>query len=281
MNMFRRQFSLELLKLFARKRSYIGFGAFLVAEIFFLLILHIKSVEKMFSKLLEQNGFGFETYYSGLTLAFLIMTNTILILGSLYLALVSGDMIAKEAEEGTLRMVLSRPVSRLRVLSIKYLACIVYTTSLMFFIVLTSLATGIVYRGLGGLFVWAPLEGVFGIYDTGPGLLRFAYAALLLPIVTATITSLGFMFSCFNMKPATATILTLSLFFIDFVLRFIPQFKSIHGYLFTYHMSVWVNVFEFHIPWLKILESMVYLGAFNLTFVTIGALYFNQRDFKS
>jgi ABC-2 type transport system permease protein len=190
-------------------------------------------------------------------------------------------MIAKEAEDGTLRMVLSRPVSRLRVLLIKYLACLVYTISLMFFIVTTSLIAGISYRGLGGLFVYAPLDGVFGIYDAGPGMARFALAALLLPFATSTISSLGFMFSCFNMKPATATILTLSLFFIDFVLRLIPYFKSIEHYLLTYHMSTWTGVFQFHIPWLKIMESLVYLSAFNLTFVVIGAIYFSQRDFKS
>lgn len=281
MNLFLRQFGMELLKLFARKRSYIGFGAFLVAEIFILLLLHLKPAEKAFAKLLEQNGFGFEYYFSGLTLAFLMMTNTVFFLGSLYLSLVAGDMIAKEAEDGTLRMVLSRPVSRLRILTVKYFACLVYTATLMFFIVITSLIAGISYRGWGGLFVYAPLEGVFGIYDTGSGLLRFTYAALLLPFVTSTISSLAFMFSCFNMKPATATILTLSLFFIDFVLRLIPYFKSIEGYLLTYHMSTWTGVFQFHIPWLKILESLVYLGTFNLTFVVIAAVYFSQRDFKS
>jgi ABC-2 type transport system permease protein len=281
MKLLLRQFRLELVKLFARKRTHIGFAAFLSAEVLILSLLQLPKAQRAFSKLLEANGFLFEHYFSGLTLAFLMMTNTIFFLGSLYLALVAGDLVAKEAEDGTLRMMLCRPVSRWRVLLIKYAAGMAYTAALMVFIVVTSLIGGIAYKGLGGLFVWAPLEGVFAIYETGPGLARFACAALLLCLVTPTISTLGFMFSCFNMKPATATILTLSLFFIDFVLRLIPYFESIHPRLLTYNMSVWIQAFQPEIPFWKIAESLIYLGAFNLTFLTIAAVSFARRDFKS
>lgn len=281
MTLFLLQFRLELLKLFTRKRTYIGFGAFLAAEILILTLLQLPPAQAAFSKLLEVNGFPFEHYFSGLTLAFLMMTNTIFFLGSLYLTLVAGDVVAKEVEDGTLRMILCRPVSRWRILLIKYLTCIVYTVSLMLFILVTSLIGGIAYKGLGGLFVYAPLQGVFGLYEAGPGLLRFFYAGVLLCIVTTTISTLGFMFSCFNMKPAAATVVTLSLLFIDMVLQIIPYFESIRSYLLTYHMSSWILLFQPYIPWWKIAESLIYLGAFNLSFLTIAALHFARRDFKS
>lgn len=279
--MFARQLLLELHKLFTRKRTFMGFGVFLTAELLILFLFHAKSAQKFFAKILEQNGFGFEEYFSGLSFAFLMVSQTAFLLGSLYLALVSGDMIAKEVEDGTMRMLLSRPVSRLRVLLVKYLACVVYSIALMLFIVGSSLVAGILSEGWGGLFVFAPLEGVFGIYEAGPGMVRFLYAAGLLSLLTLSISTLGFMFSCCNMKPASATILTLSIIITDFVLHLIPQFKFIQEYLLTQNMGAWMQVFQPRIPWERILESVVYLGAFNLTFLLLGALVFNSRDFKS
>lgn len=281
MNIFMRQFQLELLKLFARKRTYIGFGAFLAAEILILSMIQLKPAQRAFSRLLETNGFLFQDYFSGLTMAFLMTSTTVFILGSLYVALVSGDMVAKEVEDGTLRMILCRPVSRLRLLLVKYLACITYTASLMFFIVITSLLVGISYKGLGNLFVYAPLRGVFGLYATGPGLMRFCYAASLLCLVTTTTATVGFTFSCFNMKPAAATVVTLSLFFIDFLLQAIPYFESIRDWFLSYHISCWLLVFQPHIPWWKLLESLIYLMTINVSFLTVGVLHFTQRDFKS
>ena len=49
------------------------------------------------------------------------------------------------------------------------------------------------------------------IYDTGEGLWRYARSVFFIGVVTQIITALAFMFSCFKMKPAAATILTLKL----------------------------------------------------------------------
>src|SRR3989338_2460376 len=114
--MFWTQLKNELLKLFARKRTHIGFGAFVSVEIIILTLLQLPRPKKAFMEHLDRNGYGFEEYYAGLTLAMLMILGTISLLGGLYLALVSGDMVAKEVEEGTLRMILSRPISRLRLL---------------------------------------------------------------------------------------------------------------------------------------------------------------------
>jgi len=116
MNLFGRQFLGEVKKCFARRRTYIGFGAFLVVEIAILGLLQLPSAQRAVGRVLEASGFLFEDYYSGLTLAFLMMTNTIFFLGSLYLALIAGDVVAKEVEDGTLRMILSRPISRWRLI---------------------------------------------------------------------------------------------------------------------------------------------------------------------
>ncbi|MDX6766963.1 MAG: ABC transporter permease [Candidatus Methylacidiphilales bacterium] len=281
MKLLWRQFTGELTKLFSRKRTYIGFGAFLATEIAILGLLQLPSAQRAIARTLEGSGFLFQDYYSGMTLAFLMMTNTIFFLGSLYLSLIAGDVVAKEVEDGTLRMILSRPVSRLRVIGVKFAACAVYTAVLMVFITTTSLIVGVAYEGMGNLFVYAPLQGVFGLFGPGEALWRYALATGLLSYLTLTITVMAFCFSCFNMKPAAASIVALTLLFLDMVLQLMPFFSSIHGWLLTYHMSVWVHLFDPHIDAWRILESVFYLGGINASFLFIGALQFCGRDFKA
>ncbi len=64
-------------------------------------------------------------------------------LEALFLALVAGDVVSKEVEDGTLRMMLCRPISRTRILTVKVIVSLLYTIVLTFFVGLTALAVGI------------------------------------------------------------------------------------------------------------------------------------------
>ena len=96
-----------------------------------------------------------------------------------------------------------------------------------------------------------------------------------------TISNLGFMFSCFNMKPASATVLTLSLYLVDTIVGNIRYFPDLKLYFLTHHMGMWTQVFEPTVPWGDVIHSMLYLSAFDLLFFSLGMLYFARRDFKS
>ncbi len=281
MSLFFLQMRNELHKLFARKRTYLGFAAFVAVEILLLLLLNLPKPKAGFRKLIEQNGYGFDQYFSGATLGLLMLMWTTFLLGALYLALVAGDVVAKEVEDGTLRMILCRPISRLRVGFLKYAACVLYTFALTFFIGITALLAGLLYCGWGGLFAIAPLEQLLAMHEAWPGLWRYLGALPLLGFGLVSITSLGFLFSCCEMKPAAATILTLSIFFFDSIFRSIPYFESLRGWFMTSHMTLWLRVFEYHIPWWRIAEDVTWLGALNVTFALVGLAILQKRDFKA
>lgn len=281
MSLFFLQMRNELHKLFARKRTYLWFAAFVAVEILLLLLLNLPKPKAGFRKLIEQNGYGFDQYFSGATLGLLMLMWTTFLLGALYLALVAGDVVAKEVEDGTLRMILCRPISRLRVGFLKYAACVLYTFALTFFIGITALVAGLLYCGWGGLFAIAPLEQLLAMHEAWPGLWRYLGALPLLGFGLVSITSLGFLFSCCEMKPAAATILTLSIFFFDSIFRSIPYFESLRGWFMTTHMTLWLRVFEYHIPWWRIAEDVTWLGALNVTFALVGLAILQQRDFKA
>lgn len=280
MNLFLLQLLYELKKMFARKRTHIGFGAFLCMEGLVMFFLSQPKHRAYFQRLIERNGFSFDHYFSGLTLGYFMVLFTFLP-QLLFIALVAGDMVAKEVEEGTMRMMLCRSISRARIIVLKYISCVIYTFVLIFFIGITSLLAGVLLRGVGGLFVFEELERIFATYETGPGLVHFFCGLPMLALSLTTVASLGFMFSCFNMKPASATVLTLAVIFLDFILRHNPAFESLQPYFITTHIDAWLQTFVTPLNIWKIAEHYAYLLALDATFFVIGLAVFQRRDFKA
>ena len=280
---FLSQLSGEMRKLFARPRTYIGYVAFLAMEILILFVYKLDRSQAMARQQLQTNGLEFDTYYSSLTVTFMIMVFSMFLLGSIFFALVAGDIVAKENEDGNLRLIFARPVSRLRLLLVKYAAVCLYTVSFVFFVGITGYLMSVAAVGWeGGLFVLEPKMGVFAAYpEWAEGAARLALGAVGISISMLTISSIAFMFSCFKMKPAAATIITLSILFVDMILQNFPIFKAFEQYFITWRMSAWVFLMENYLPWPKVIESFAFLLGLNATVFIIGWLNFQTRDFKT
>ena len=283
MRLFLAQLGGELRKLFSRRRTYIGYIVFIVFEAVILLVFQLEKSKEGMQELMGRNGLAFENYYSSLTITYMVMGFSMFLMGSIYFALVSGDIVAKESEDGNLRLVLSRPVSRLRVLLLKYAAVLIYTVSFVFFVGITGYLMSVVALGWGGgLFILNIKMKVFAFYpDWGEGAWRLVLAAALIGVSMCTLSTIGFMFSCFKIKPAAATIWALSILFVDMVLQEFPFFKPYEEYFVTFRMSNWVYVLENHLPWAKLAESYAFLGGLNVTLFVIGWMAFQMRDFKT
>jgi ABC-2 type transport system permease protein len=89
------------------------------------------------------------------------------------------------------------------------------------------------------------------------------------------------MFSCFNMKPAAASILALSYLFINLVMEGIPFFERFRDYLLPHHMRIWIYVYAQPLPWDRVAGSLCVLLAVSATAFLIGAAAFQARDIKS
>lgn len=280
---FLQQLRGELRKLYARPRTWMGYGAFVAMEILILVVYKFERTQGIFRRQIEQNGLEFSTYYSSLTITFTIMLASMFTLGSIYFALVAGDIVAKENEDGNLRMVFARPISRLRLLAVKYTAVCLYTFSFVFFVGITGYTMAVMAVGWeGGLFVMEPKMKVFAAYPNwSEGATRLALSAGGIGISMITLSSIAFMFSCFRIKPSAATIITLTILFIDFILQEFPFFKPYESYFVTWRMSAWVLLMEQHISWPKIIESYAFLMGLNASLFTIGWLAFQTRDFKT
>jgi ABC-2 type transport system permease protein len=275
------QWRAEWLKLLARKRTYIGFGAFLALEAAVLAMIHIKGANH-FKALITRQGMVFEEYYSAPTLALILLIASVVLLGGIYVTLVSGDIVAKESEDGHMRMLLARPVSRFRLLLVKYLTCIGYTVLLVQFIAWSAFVMGLIVVGWGGgFFAFVPEVGIASFYDWSSGMTKYFMVSLAFSFTMITVASIGFMLSCMPIKPAAATIGALSYMLIDFILRNMGFMEDYKHLLFTHHMQSAGRVLAEEPQWAVIWRSFTVLGAMNLTFFLIGVGIFDSRDLKS
>lgn len=278
--MFYLQLRNELWKLFGKKRTYIGFGAFLLVQTVMLLTFKFTHWQKDFERLLDNNGYLPTDFISALTVSVVMLMPQIILLMPLYASLVGGDLVAKEYEDGTLRMILSRPISRLRLLFVKWAAGVVFAGILVVVLGLTALGFASLFFPWTGMFVFVPGQS-FSVLPAGEGLAHYAFAHLFLAINAVAIVTLAFMFSCFNMKPAAATILALTFLFISLVMEGIPFFDRFDNWFITHHFRCWLLVLQNPIPWARILQSEVILLAICGTAFVVGATSFHVRDIKS
>jgi ABC-2 type transport system permease protein len=271
----------ELWKLFGKKRTYIGFGAFLLTQNAILLAFHFTRWQQEVERLLAGNGYPAQDFISALTVAVCMLLPQVLLLMPLYAALVGGDLVAKEAEDGTLRMILSRPISRFRLLFVKWLAGIIFCAVLVVVLGAAALLFARMWFPWQNMFVSFPPLSLFSVLSSSEGLRLYLFSQLFMIINASVVLGVAFMFSCFNMKPAAATILALSFLFLNIVMENIPFFERYHEYFLPYHFRIWLFVYMQPTPWPRVIESLCVLLAFGLTTFLIGAAGFQARDIKS
>ncbi len=236
---------IEVFKIFKRPRTYIAFIAIWAIVTLIQVAIYADGAKYM-DFVLRDVRESFDIIgrpLNGYFVCFVIL-QTLLIHVPLLVALVSADMIAGEANMGTLRLLITKPISRTKLLLSKFLASSVYVLLLLVWIAVTGLFLSMAIFGTDGLINAKSYEiiiingnDVFWRY-----LLAFCFAALAL----ITVAALGFFFSIFaenSLGPIVATMSVVIVFTILTTLD-IPLFQSMKHFFFTSHMIAWKGFFE-------------------------------------
>jgi ABC-2 type transport system permease protein len=240
---------IELFKIFKRSRTYIAFGA--VAAIVLLIQVALKFDGKSYIDLLMNNlkdSFDLTDdlkvrILNGYLICFVIL-NTLLIQMPLLVALVAGDAIAGEANMGTLRLSLTRPVSRTQYMLVKFAASSIYTVALLIWMALLALFGSMLIFGVNDMVVFRS-DGVeqIPVFDV---LWRYLAAFGFAAVALTTVSSLAFLLSVFAENSIGPIIATMSIVIVFTILSEmnIPIYdNTIKPYLFTTHMVAWKGFF--------------------------------------
>jgi ABC-2 type transport system permease protein len=240
---------IELFKIFKRPRTYISFAAIAAIVMLIQLALYLDGDTYPDFLLGTVKGFTVEgetgegDILNGYFVCYFIL-QTLLIHVPLLIALVGGDMIAGEANMGTLRLLISKPISRTSLLLGKFLASTIYTLLLLIWMAFLSLMFSILIFGTGDLMVFQsevliliPSEDVFWRY-----LAAFAFAA----IAMTSVAALSFLLSVFAENSIGPIVATMSVVIVFTILTTmdLPLFVSMKPYLFTSHMLGWKGFFD-------------------------------------
>ncbi len=287
-------FNIEVYKIFRRPRTYIAFAAITALIVIIQLGLYVDGnsyVDFLMSGL--KDSFDFQGKILNGYLVCYILLQLLLVHVPLLIALVSADMISGEANMGTLRLLITKPVSKTFFMLGKFLAASFYTLLLLIWIAFLALAVSTWLFGTGDLIiqknayvVQMSQDDVFWRYA---GAFAFAFLAML------AVTALGFFLSVFSensIGPIVATI-SIIIFFTIMSTMSIPLFQHIQPYLFTTHMVNWKEFFDEKLDASdnvikgsiqnvqQLYNSAIVLGIYIVVFVTGAILIFKQKDILS
>lgn len=270
----------EVRKVFSRRRAWAGFVAILVFELVFILLLQQPDARTAAHRVFARLGYTYPDNFTGLTVAHFILGHTQALLGALFIALTASDTIASESDCGLLRMMLCRPVSRIKLLTAKFFAASFYMILIVTFTSITALGLGLLFEGPGQLLVYNPEMKVRAAYAFRDGLLLYSWAAGFQILSVLTIVALAFSLACAGLRTGTATVMTIFIFATDDILRHMPFFASFRQHFLMTHIQAWVRVYVPGSEWSWVLTEYGYLFAINAALLTAGAFLFLRRDFK-
>jgi ABC-2 type transport system permease protein len=196
----------------------------------------------------------------------------------LLVALVTGDLISGEAAMGTLRLLVSKPISRTQLLLSKFLAGGIYTLLVVLWLGFLAVIVGQWLFGVGDLMVLNS-DGLV-ILQADDVNWRYAGGFCVAFLALLTVSSLSITLSCFSdnsIGPIVSTMAIILLFTIIVTLD-VPIFDPIRPYLFTTHMAAWRSFFEDPLPWESIKKSIYILLGHNLLFIGISLFAFHRKD---
>lgn len=286
---------IEIYKIFKRPRTYIAFAV--IALVIFLIQAGLKfGGEEYVGMLMSGLNETFEVppgdILNGYFVCFFIL-NLLLVHIPILVALIAGDMISGEANIGTLRLLVSKPVSRTRLLMVKFTASVFYIILLLIWLAILALFLSMLVFGTNSLFV--PREFDAAIISTPDILWRYMAAFAFATIAMITVGALAFMLSVFadnSIGPIVVTVCVIIVFTILTQLQIPFYDETIKPYLFTTHMLGWKGFF-----YVKgdngvtingsieniygILKSGLILILYTVVFLFIATWYFRRKNILS
>ncbi len=167
---------------------------------------------------------------NGLFLVFTALTVSLPFFLPLVVGVVAGDSIAGEAGSGTLRYLLTVPVSRGRLLAVKALGVATYTALAVLTVAVVGLVTGALLFGLHDVTL---LSG--DTVSLASGLLRSLGIAAYVIVALFGLAAGGVFVSTLTENAIGAMATTIGLAVFSALLDAVPQLSSIHAALLTHN----------------------------------------------
>ncbi len=236
---------IELFKIFKKPRTYIAFAA--ITAIVGLIQMgfyadgenFIRFGMRALSESFEIEGKVLNGYLLGY-----IILQTLLVHVPLLIALVAGDMISGEANMGTLRLLVTKPVSRTELIISKFIASCIYTILLLMWMAVMALFVSLLVFGTDDMIVMK--SDVVTFIQQDDVMWRYFAAFGFAMLAMLVVAALAFLLSIFSENSIGPIVASISIIIVFTILNTLdlPFFNAIKPYLFTTHMLGWKGFFD-------------------------------------
>lgn len=271
--------NIELYKIFKKWRTYIGFIAIgiLVPIIHIAMVFEGKDTINFMTRNIQQSFVFVGNLLNTYLISYIVLTSLTVHIPFL-ITLVAGDLLAGEATAGTYRLMLTRPVTREKFVTAKFIAGVVYTNLLILWLALMSLVVGYFIFGVGELLI---IRGdMVIIFEQKDVLWRFLLAYGFASLGMTVVASLAYLFSSLvenAIGPIVSTMAVIIVFVIISAIN-VDLLQSIRPYLFTNYISSWQLFFDDPIDMQEILKSAGVLVLHIILFFGATLIIFKRKD---
>ena len=169
---------------------------------------------------------------NGIFVALTALTVEIAMFLPLAVAMLCGDSIAGEANQGTLRYLLTVPVTRTRLVLVKYASLVVGAFVGVALVAVVGVTVGAALFGVG------PMTTLSGSQlDFTSALGRLGLVVLYLTACLASLAALGLFVSTLTEQPMAATIAVMMVVILSWVLDGVPQVAWLHPWLIVHEWT--------------------------------------------
>jgi ABC-2 type transport system permease protein len=243
----------ELAKLLAQKRTYLGLGAAMLVPVIFVVVLVLQSG--------GPNDVPLGRYIrdTGLAVPFVVLFFMSIWGLPLITALVAGDIVASETQNGTLKTILTRSRQRGEVFAGKVFATATYTLVLVLAMGLIGLVAGSIAWG------FHPLTSLSGTkVSAGHGLLLLFASLGVYTLPLAGIAAFGLMLSTVTRNSAASVVGALMWALLMQLIGVLPGTESFRPYLLGTQFEAWHGFLRVPADWAPVIRALwvcaLYIG---------------------
>jgi len=213
---------------------------------------------------------------NGVFLSFIALTLLLILVMPLAMAVVAGDSMAGEAGYGTMRSLLAIPAGRVRLLTVKYAAIVVFAVAVTFLVAAVALATG------ATLFPVGPVTLLSGTtVPIADAMLRLLFVALYVAAAMASLGAIGLAISSFT-EHAVGAIAGIAIVVVTSeVVDKVPQFAVVQPYLPTHWWTSFDALLRVPVDTATLLRGLLSFAAYLVIFGSLSWARFTTADVTS
>ncbi|MEO8458338.1 MAG: ABC transporter permease subunit [Chloroflexota bacterium] len=258
----------ELRKQLFRLRTYLAIGAMIAIPVIMTLAVEFGRKPRG-----RDTSFFALASHSGLNVPIAALAGTSSFLLVIVVSLFAGAALSEEANWGSLRYLLVRPVSRSKLLATKLIVVALLSVIATIVIPISGLVAGVTFFGWHEI-----LSPDLTTFTQQEALIRIAISTVYVAWCMSGVIALAFMISTMTDTTLGSVAGTLGLVIISGIMNAIDSLGDIRSLLITHYWDAWEQLFRYPSSSLDMQRGALLQIPYVLVFLALAWWWFHRRD---